>query len=51
MKAEIGPPGTLAQYRDVIEIVGPDGRLLHGHLLAPDGSRSRFMSARYRRTG
>jgi hypothetical protein len=46
-----GPPGTLAQYRDVIEIVGPDERLLHGHLLAPDGSWSRFMTMRYRRSG
>ncbi len=42
-------PGKMAQYRDVIEIVGPDERLLHGHTRAPDGSWKRFMTMRYTR--
>ena len=44
-----GPPGKMAQYRDVIEIVDADERLLHGNLQLEDGSWSRFMTARYRR--
>jgi hypothetical protein len=43
-----GSPG-LAQYRDVIEIVDADTRLLHGNLQLEDGTWSRFMTARYRR--
>lgn len=43
-----GQPG-LVPYRDVIELVDADTRLLHGNLQAPDGSWSRFMTARYRR--
>jgi hypothetical protein len=45
-----GQPGQ-AQYRDVIEIVDADTRLLHGNVQMPDGRWSRFMSARYRRVG
>jgi hypothetical protein len=43
-----GTPG-LAQYRDVIEIVDADTRLLHGNVQLDDGTWSRFMTARYRR--
>ena len=43
-----GKPGT-AQYRDVIEVVGDDERLLHGNVLGDDGQWTRFMTARYRR--
>jgi hypothetical protein len=43
-----GKPG-LAQYRDEIEIISPDERLLHGNLQQDAGSWSRFMTARYRR--
>lgn len=45
-----GPPGAMANYRDQIEIVGPDERLLHGNVQGPDGQWTRFMTARYRRT-
>lgn len=45
-----GQPG-LAPYRDVIEIVDADTRLLHGNVQLPDGTWSRFMTARYRRVG
>ena len=45
-----GTPGKMAQYRDEIEIVDADERLLHGNLQRDDGSWSRFMTARYRRT-
>jgi hypothetical protein len=41
-----GKPG-FAQYRDEIEIVSADERLLHGNVLQDDGSWSRFMTARY----
>lgn len=44
-----GTPGKMAQYRDVIEIVDADERLLHGNVQREDGSWSRFMTARYRR--
>ena len=44
-----GTPGKLAQYRDVIEIVDENERLLHGNVRRDDGSWSRFMTARYRR--
>jgi hypothetical protein len=42
-------PGRLAQYRDEIEIVGPDERLLEGRVLGEDGRWQRFMTARYHR--
>ena len=45
-----GPPGTMAQYRDSIEIVGPDERILRSHLKGPDGNWTLFMTLRYRRT-
>ena len=44
-------PGKIVQYRDEIEIVSADERLLHGNALGDDGRWVRFMSARYRRTG
>ena len=44
------PPGTMAQYRDSIEWVGPDERILRSHLRGPDGSWIHFMTSRYRRT-
>ena len=44
-----GKPGEMAQYRDIIEIVGDDERLLHGNLQGADGQWTRFMTARYRR--
>jgi Protein of unknown function (DUF1579) len=45
-----GRPGSMAQYRDAIEMVGPDERLLLSHLKGPDGQWIQFMSSRYRRT-
>ena len=44
-------PGKLARYRDEIEIVGADERLLHGNSLGADGKWTRFMTARYQRVG
>jgi hypothetical protein len=46
-----GPPGTMAQFRDVIEVVSRDERLLHGHVQGPDGQWIRFMTTRYTRIG
>jgi hypothetical protein len=43
-----GKPGV-SQYRDEIEVVSPDERLLHGNIQQDDGGWSRFMTARYRR--
>ena len=39
-----GTPGSMAQYRDEIEIVAADERLLHGNVQREDGSWSRFMT-------
>ena len=44
-------PGKLVQYRDETELVSADERLLHGNALGDDGRWTRFMTARYRRTG
>lgn len=38
--------GRIVQYRDEIEIVSPDERLLHGNTLGDDGRWVRFMTAR-----
>jgi hypothetical protein len=43
-----GKPGS-AQYRDILELVSDDERLLHGNLQLDDGQWNRFMTARYRR--
>lgn len=43
-----GQPG-FARYRDVIELVDADTRLLHGNVLRDDGTWSRFMTSRYTR--
>lgn len=43
-----GSPG-MALYEDVIEIVGPDERLLRGRVQGKDGGWSDFMITRYRR--
>lgn len=43
-------PGKLVQYRDEIELVSADERLLHGNVLGDDGRWTRFMTARYWRT-
>lgn len=43
-----GSPGT-ALYEDVIEIVGPDERLLRGRVQGKDGAWTDFMLTRYRR--
>jgi hypothetical protein len=45
-----GPPGAVASYRDSIELVGPDERLLVSHLKGPDGEWIHFMTSRYLRT-
>lgn len=39
----------LGQFRDIIEIVGPNERLLRSEHLGPDGKWQQFMTARYRR--
>ena len=44
-----GPPGSMAQYRDTIEIIGPDERLLYSEVQGTDGQWTRFMTMRYRR--
>jgi len=42
-------PGTTAKYRDVVEIVSPDHRLLKSSVLGDDGEWHEFMTAHYRR--
>ena len=41
--------GTVAQYKDVIELHGNDRRTLTGHAKAPDGRWQQFMQVEYRR--
>lgn len=41
--------GTMAQYRDVIEIKSDDHRTLSSYVLGADGKWSNFMHAHYRR--
>lgn len=42
--------GTLAMYRDVITLIGPDERTLRSRVRQDDGSWKEFMKATYRRT-
>ena len=41
--------GKMAKYRDVIELVDDDHRVLTSHVLGDDGSWHQFMTATYRR--
>jgi hypothetical protein len=43
--------GTMAKYKDVIEIVSEQHRTLSSYLLGDDGTWNTFMTAHYRRTG
>jgi Protein of unknown function (DUF1579) len=43
--------GTIAKYRDVIEIVNEEHRTLTSHMLGADGSWTKFMTAHYFRKG
>jgi hypothetical protein len=43
--------GKRATYRDIIEIVDSDRRVLSGNVLGEDGQWTRFMTTHYRRTG
>jgi hypothetical protein len=42
--------GTMATYRDVIEVTGDDHRVLTAHVLGDDGTWQQFMTSTYRRT-
>lgn len=42
--------GTLANYQDIIEIIGPDRRRFSSRIEMPDGTWNEFMSADYRRS-
>ncbi|HEY6554735.1 MAG TPA: DUF1579 family protein [Vicinamibacteria bacterium] len=41
--------GTTARYRDAIEIVSDDHRIMTAAVQGEDGSWSQFMTAHYRR--
>lgn len=45
-----GAEGTLAKYKDVIEVKSDDHRVLRSHVLGDDGEWHGFMTANYRRT-
>src|ERR687892_1559286 len=42
--------GTMAAYRDVIELTDDDQRVLTAHVLGDDGTWQQFMTSHYRRT-
>ena len=42
--------GTMATYRDVIELTDDDHRVLTAHVLGNDGTWQQFMTSNYRRT-
>jgi hypothetical protein len=42
--------GTVGLYRDVIEVVSENERMLRSYVQKPDGTWHHFMSARYTRT-
>jgi hypothetical protein len=42
--------GTMATYRDVIELKDDDHRVLTAHVLGDDGTWQQFMTSHYRRT-
>jgi hypothetical protein len=42
-------PGTMARYRDVIEVRSAEHRVLTSHVLDDDGSWHAFMTSSYRR--
>lgn len=44
------PEGGTATYRDIIEIRGPNERVLTGNVHGPDGQWHCFMTTTYRRT-
>ena len=41
--------GTMARYRDAIEVTGEHTRVLRSSVLGPDGTWTEFMTAHYRR--
>ena len=43
------PLALMAKYRDVIEWKSDDHRTLSAHVLLPDGTWQKFMTAHYRR--
>jgi hypothetical protein len=43
-------PGKQAKYKDVIEIMSDDHRVLTSHRLGADGTWQQFMTAHYLRT-
>ena len=48
---DMADPQRLMKYRDVMELVSDDHRVLSSHALGPDGTWRQFMTAHYRRTG
>ena len=43
------PGGGTTKYKDAIEIVSPNHRILTSRMLTPDGTWQQFMTAHYRR--
>lgn len=44
-----GAEGKMAKYKDAIELVSDDHRILTSHMLGDDGTWHQFMTAHYRR--
>jgi hypothetical protein len=47
---DMSTEGKTAKYKDVIELVSDDHRVLTSHVLGDDGAWHQFMTAHYRRT-
>lgn len=46
---DMATAGKMARYRDVVEILSEDHRMLTSHMLGDDGNWQPFMKAHYRR--
>lgn len=47
--SDMAAEGKIAKYKDAIEFVSDDHRMLTSHMLAEDGKWHQFMTAHYRR--
>jgi hypothetical protein len=47
---DMAEPGRMSRYRDILEVVAADERVLSSRIQLPDGNWRTFMTVHYRRT-